>query len=109
MAQTPDKSTDDSGTINWHNVLVDPDAAREMLKPFVGSKNKIALISKALVRYEGLLRSVSSTSYQINLLSGTWSSRTLFTVLDSRSAELDTDGRIIQFQLDSWEARTAPS
>ncbi|GAV02143.1 hypothetical protein RvY_12744 [Ramazzottius varieornatus] len=69
MAQTPNKTTADSGTINWQNLLVDPDAAREMLKPFVGSKNKITLISKALVRYEGLLRSVSSTSYQINLLS----------------------------------------
>ncbi|GAV08318.1 hypothetical protein RvY_18031 [Ramazzottius varieornatus] len=52
----------------WTMLVVDKDSAVSLLQQHVGSRNKISIISKALIRYEGLLRHLDIDTHQISLV-----------------------------------------
>ena len=54
----------------WNSIIVEKDSAISLLQQHVGSRNRISIISKALIRYEGLLRNLDLDTNQISLVCG---------------------------------------
>ncbi|OQV16116.1 hypothetical protein BV898_09752 [Hypsibius exemplaris] len=53
---------------DWNAVQVDKEAALKMLAAQAGSRNKISIISKSLIRYEGILKVLDTESTQVSLV-----------------------------------------